>query len=141
MAYYRRGLTITEEINDQQGIVAILTGIGRVNMAIGQYDIATSYCTRAFSIAQEIGYPQGIRGATSALYEIYKATNNSSKALEMYELHVEAKDSIESEENQRELIRQEYKYEYEKMAIADSVAFAKQQELASLQLSRATSPN
>ncbi|MBK6341005.1 MAG: hypothetical protein IPF41_00025 [Flavobacteriales bacterium] len=42
----------------------------------------------------------------------------------MFELKVALQDSSEREENQREMIRQEYKYGYEKQALADSLSFA-----------------
>ena len=39
-------------------------------------------------------------------------------------------DSIENEANQKEIIRQEYKYEYEKQAAADSVKAAEEAKAA-----------
>lgn len=56
----------------------------------------------------------------------------------MYELYITTRDSILSEKNQREVIRQGYKYEYDKQAIADSVAYAQVQKVqeAKLETSR-----
>ncbi len=61
------------------------------------------------------------------MYKAYSAVGNSSKALENYELHIQMRDSLESEENQRGILRQEYKYQYEKEALTDSLSFAKKE--------------
>jgi hypothetical protein len=46
------------------------------------------------------------------------------------------RDTISSEKNQSELIRQEYKYQYEKKATADSVANLKTQEVKNAEIAR-----
>lgn len=62
--------------------------------------------------------------AAGKLVGYYRKAGRPDKALEMFELQVTLTDSIEREQNQREMIRQEYKYGYEKEALADSLAFA-----------------
>jgi len=136
MVSYRKSLAIMEEINNQPGMAVTLAGLGNVHLAQGRHDMALSYCTRALTMAKEIGHSQGVRNAAHALYEIYKTENRSNRALEMFELYTSAKDSIESEENQRAVIRLEYKYEYEKLALADSIAFAKEQAVKDAELEK-----
>jgi len=70
------------------------------------------------------------------LYESYKAAGSYKPSLEMYELYIATRDSIDSEENRREVIRQEYKYEYKKQAIADSVAYDEVQRVQEAKLEK-----
>lgn len=127
--YHTRSLSIREEISNKKGIASSLINIGSTYKEQGKYSKAIPYITRSLTIAQEIGAAIEIRNASKALYEVYRATRRYELALEVYELYIATKDSIDSEENQREVIRQEYKYKYEKQAIADSVAFEKEQKL------------
>ena len=59
------------------------------------------------------------QAAASSLWEANKKLGRYKESLEMYELFVSTKDSIESEENQKAVIRQEYKFEYEKQKALD----------------------
>ncbi len=61
------------------------------------------------------------RDAASTLHGAYKAIGEYKRSLEMYELYIVTKDSIAIEDNQKEVIRQQFKYEYEKQAGADSI--------------------
>ena len=136
--YYKLSLTLFEEIGTQQGIAQTLKRMGDVHYEQGDYASAISYNIRSLSIAQEIGVAEETMEAAQALYKAYKATNRNRQSLEMYELYVSTRDSINSEQNQQEVLRQKYKYEYEKQAIADSLAYASEKliQVSKLQKSR-----
>jgi serine phosphatase RsbU (regulator of sigma subunit) len=124
--YYSKSLKIQEEIGDKLGISISLNNIGLIYQEQGNYAQATSYSSRALNIAQETGAAIETKVAANALWSSYKQTGNFKDALAMHELYIQTKDSIESEENQKEVIRQEYKYNYEKQAIADSTKAAEE---------------
>ncbi len=70
------------------------------------------------------------------LFELYKSNNKYKEALEMYELYIEARDSLESEENQKALIQHEYQTKYEKQAIADSLKNAETQKIKEIEIAK-----
>jgi adenylate cyclase len=74
--------------------------------------------------ALELGNLEAQENAATDLIEYYRHAGRYDKALEMFDLKVALNDSSEQEENQRETIRQEYKYDYDKQALADSLTFA-----------------
>ncbi len=111
---YSRCLTINKEIGDKQGVAISLYYIGTIYMEQGDYNTAIAYYTRALAKAHETGSLGEINRAASALYKAYKECNLYKASLEMYELYNTTRDSIDSEKNQREVIRMEYKYAYEK---------------------------
>jgi len=126
ISHYTRSLAIKKDIGDKKGIAGSLFNIGEIFYKQGDYTSAIKYSSRSLRIAQEIGAIVETSNAANALYESYKATGKPTLALEMNELYISMKDSIANEENQREVIRQEYKYKYEKQAIADSIRSAQE---------------
>ncbi len=132
IVHFTRSLTIREEMGDKRGIASSLFSIGSIHMRQGDYTSAIAYNTRALTIAQEVDAAIEIRKVTNTLYEAYKATGRLKPALEMYELYITTRDSIDSDENQKEVMRQAYKYEYEKQSLADSLAHAAEQERSEL---------
>jgi tetratricopeptide (TPR) repeat protein len=129
--YYTRSLKIREELGDKEGIATSLGNLGLIHRDQGDHAKAVAYGTKGLHLAQEVGHTERTRDLADLLYDSYKALDRPADALKMYELYITMRDSIASEENQREVIRQEYKYDYEKQALADSLTHAN--ELAQLE--------
>ena len=134
--YYTRSLIIKEELGDKKGIASNLSSIGLNYMDQGDYASAIEYGKRALTIGQEIGVLTLTRDAAKALYSAYKSIGRNKLSLEMYELYIATKDSINSEENQKEVIRQKYKYDYDKKAIADSVTYVQVKKVQEAKLEK-----
>ncbi|NQZ67692.1 MAG: tetratricopeptide repeat protein, partial [Lentisphaeria bacterium] len=124
MDYYTKSLKIKEEIGNKKGMANSYNSIGGIYYAQGDYAKAKNYSLRALSLAQEIGAVKETRDASMSLSNAYKKLGNYKESLAMYELYITTRDSINSEENQKAVIQQEYKYKYEKQAAADSVVAA-----------------
>jgi hypothetical protein len=71
-------------------------------------------------LAKEMNSLSHIKNAAESLWKIHKKNGNSTKALEMHELFVDMRDSLESEENRMAIIRNEFEYAYEKQMAKDS---------------------
>jgi len=127
-------LKIKEEIGDKAGIAATLNNIGNNYIKQGEYIKALDYCNRSLNIAQEIGYAITIRDASEMLWILNKDLGRYTESLEMYELYVTTRDRMLSEENQKAIIQQEYKYAYEKQATADSIKAAEAGRVKDAQL-------
>ncbi|MBN4077688.1 tetratricopeptide repeat protein, partial [bacterium AH-315-C20] len=145
--YYRSSLDIYEEIGDKHGITKSLNNIGFFYINQGKsttdpsqretlFRKAISYGNRALLIAQEIGHTVRTKDAANVLYKSNKAIGENQKALKMHELYITMRDSILSEENHKEIIRQQYKYQYEKQALADSVTHAKESQIKDVMLEK-----
>jgi tetratricopeptide (TPR) repeat protein len=119
--YYAKSLKIYEEIGDKAGMTESFNNIGIIQNDQGNYLKALDFGKRSLALAREIGNIITTRDASHLLWEVNKKLGKFKESLEQYELYVSSRDSIESEANQKEVIRQEYKYSYEKQAAADSV--------------------
>ena len=133
--YHTQSLKIFEEIGDKSGITSSLSNIGVIYYNQEYYLKALKNSTEALIIAQEIDAAIETRDAASSLWKVNKKLGRYKPALEMYELYISSRDSLESEENQKAVIRQEYKYAYEKQAAADSIKAAEANKVKDAQLS------
>ncbi|RLD38412.1 MAG: hypothetical protein DRI74_03915 [Bacteroidetes bacterium] len=139
--FLSRSLKIREEIGDKKGIATSLNDLGILYKNQGDYTRAIQYSSKSLKLAKEIGTALELTHAANALFEAYKKNNQSAKALEMHELFIEMRDSINSEVNRKEVIRQEYKHQYEKLAIADSVKNQELQKVKDAQLAAQRAEN
>lgn len=106
--------SISEESGDRKGVARALFNLGKVHAAQGEHVQAIDVGNRALSLAREVGDVTISSETAELLYKSYKAVDRHKPALSMHELHIELRDSILKEENQRELMRQELQYDYEK---------------------------
>lgn len=121
MEYYQKSLQLLRLVDDKWALSSTLQGIADVYKMKGDLKKSNEYYKEALAIVQEIGILPQVRELAYALWELNKKMGNNKVALEMFELHVQARDSVNSEENQKEVMRQQYKYEYEKQSAADSI--------------------
>jgi serine phosphatase RsbU (regulator of sigma subunit)/Tfp pilus assembly protein PilF len=118
---YEEALTMWKELNDKKGITHTMCNISGIYLAKGETQKALQYAQKSYEVAREIGYPQNIGKASRQLYEIHKKMNNGLKALEMYEIYIVMRDSLNSESVKKGNLKKHLQYEYEKKAAADSV--------------------
>jgi tetratricopeptide (TPR) repeat protein len=108
-------------IGNKQDLTNVYNVMSEVHYAKRDMKNAEFYSERAFSIAKEFGFPSLMKNPAHMLYQLYKASGRSAKALEMHELFVSMKDSLNRMDNKKAIMRQQFKYEYDKKAVADSI--------------------
>ena len=116
--HLQRGLKTYENLNNQLGIATAFTSIGNVYRDQGDYTKARFYGEKALPLARKVGNVDALKDVSTLLYTSYKALGQPALALEMYELSIAMKDSLNSIENQSAAIR----YAYEQQALKDSIA-------------------
>ena len=125
LEYYKRSLKIREEIGWKEGIASSLKNIGSIELEQGRLTSALNYGMRGLEVAREIGSPELMSVNSLLLSKVARKQGNLTmnpglrqvyykEALEMYELHIQMRDSIKNEETQKATIRQQTKYEFEK---------------------------
>lgn len=134
--YNTESLKIKEEIGDKKGIATSLNNLGNIYQDLGNYKLAIDYSTNALQLAKEVESIIETRNAAESLWKANKKLGDFQESLKMHELYIKMRDSVQSKESEKEIIRQEYKYKYEKQATADSVAFAKQQEIKEVEIAK-----
>jgi tetratricopeptide (TPR) repeat protein len=118
--FYLQGLKMLEEIGEKEGTASLLINIGIIEFEKKNnsgLETARQHYQKALNLAEELGYPYLISNASGRLSQVYEKQGKGMKALEMYKLYVQMKDSINNEETQKASIRQQTKYEFEKAQI------------------------
>jgi tetratricopeptide (TPR) repeat protein/serine phosphatase RsbU (regulator of sigma subunit) len=134
LEYYHKALVIREDIGDRSGIANSLNNIGSIYKEKGNLPKAKHYSSQAMKLAKELGYPNLIRNTASSLYAINKQQGNSKEALEMHELFIKMRDSINNKETYKAAVEQEAKYNYEKQVAIDSIANAEAEKVQNAKL-------
>jgi signal transduction histidine kinase len=119
--YFARSLTVFEKIGDENGMMLSHGGIASVYASQKRHDKAISFGNTALSLAQKAGDLRSVKNGTELLSGSYKARGNYRKALEMTELYYEARDSLQSSENQKAIIQLQVSSEYEKQKAIDDI--------------------
>jgi class 3 adenylate cyclase/Tfp pilus assembly protein PilF len=129
-------LEIAIEIDELDKQADCLAGLGRVTVARGELERGAELMEDARKIGVEMGSMRMIRDFSKDLSQVYKTLGKDKLALEMYEQFVLYRDSLQSDNNKRTAIRQEYRYSYEKQAIADSLEFAQKEAIKDLEIEK-----
>ncbi len=102
-------------------------------------DLAKISTDKALAISQELKDTYLERDARSQLYQIQKLKGNEAQALIEYEKFVALSDTINGEENKKDILRKELLFEFDKKAAEDSIknAVEKQLQLAQIEAQKA----
>ena len=131
--YFLKSLQMRESIGDAKGMAETNNHLATIYLAMGKLNDARKYAETSMMLAEEINSLQHIKWAAESLWKIYKSNGQTNKALEMHELFIKMRDSLESEQNRMEIIRNEF--EYEKQLTADSLRAAEADKLKDAELS------
>lgn len=134
LEHYHKSLNMMEELDDKSGIANALNSIAGVELIKGNVKIAKLRAERSLTIARGLKFPEAIRDAAETLHKVARRQKDWEKALSYYELYVEMRDSVFNQENVTASIHQQYKYRYERQALADSIENANEQQITDAQL-------
>lgn len=124
--YYEQALVIRRQAGDLDGIAVTTHGMGMIYGQLGQTGKAVTLIEESLDLARQVGSPSSIRNGASELHYLYKKQGRYREALEMLEEYQDVNEMLLSEENQRAVIRQEYQFQYDQQALADSLAKAEE---------------
>jgi tetratricopeptide (TPR) repeat protein len=126
LEFYHKSLKIHEEIGDKAGIAHSLDNIGSLEVALGMLASGENNLQRSLKLAREIGSPSIISHSALNLSSIAKKQGKHKLAMQMYELHIQMRDSLNNEATQKATAQQQAKYQYEKEKAIDDVEYNKQ---------------
>lgn len=129
LTYFNKSLQLQEEIGDKLGLSYSLVNIGDILLNKGLINGAKGalfYAQKSLELGQKLGFSESVKYSTNLLSKIYEKQNNGLKALEMYKLHIQMRDSINNEETKKATAQQQAKYEYEKQKAIDDAEHEKQ---------------
>ena len=131
---HEQALIIQEEIGNKDGIAHSLNNIAEIALIQGDDKLAAIYASRALQLSKELGFPSRISNASKLLSDLAKKEGNYKKGWEYFEVFIQMRDSARSQETEKSVVEQEMKYEYEKIALKDSIEDAQIQSVKDLKI-------
>lgn len=113
-----------EQDENKQSLTQAYSLLSEIYLENNELAKAESYSKQALQIANTFGYPSLIKDPSYILYRVYKKQSKAGASLEMYEQYIKMRDSLERIENKKGILRQQFKSEYDKKTVADSIAQA-----------------
>jgi serine phosphatase RsbU (regulator of sigma subunit)/Tfp pilus assembly protein PilF len=134
VVFHKQALIIQEEIGDKDGIAHSVNNLSEIALANGEVKLAETYANRALKISKELGFPSPMSEASKLLSAISKKEGKYKKGWEHFEIYIKMRDSIRNQETEKTVLEQEMRYEYEKMALKDSLEDAQIQAVKDIQI-------
>ncbi len=134
LEYYNKAYAIFEEIGNKKGITFTLNNIGNIYYLKGDYTSAQKNGEKSLEISRQIGNVESIKTAAKLLWGVYKHQNKFKEALQMNELFMLMRDSVNNLQLKKMSIQKQFQYEYDKKVTADSVKISEEKKLVAVQL-------
>lgn len=134
--YYNKAAAIWIDLNVVSGISNANNNLAMVYAKTGQLDKALEYGLRSYKVASELDFPLDIENATRTLVDIYKAKKDYKSAFKYSEIYISARDRIRNNQNTQAAMKKSVQYEYQKMALADSLEHVRQNEIRDVEMRR-----
>lgn len=123
---YNRALAHAEKVGDAQSKASALRKLGVLYADEKDHKAAINFFKKALEIAKQKGHAKLNIGAREGLVKSYKAIGAYRKAFETHKLLIALEDSMQEVSNDKKILRQEFKYEYERKLAADSAKTAEE---------------
>ncbi len=136
LEYYNKSLVLKEELNDFEGIPPTLSNIGTIYMETGKIIEAEKMVEKSLELSKKQKVIANIQNASRLLQMIYFKQGKYKQAYEMSELFHEMRDSVVNEQNKKAALKQNLRYEFDKKAAADSIAFEKENEIKEAEIAK-----
>jgi tetratricopeptide (TPR) repeat protein len=111
---YLNSLELYKQQKNTFGQSALYLNIARLYLMIKNLDLSLAYADSAFVLAEKAKIYQLMAQGHDLRYKLYKEKGDFEKSLRNYELAVQIKDSLDSDEHQKLLLQKQFEYEYEK---------------------------
>jgi tetratricopeptide (TPR) repeat protein len=113
MKSYQLSLSIHREVQNNERIALDLLNVAKIYFNKGMLDSTEIYSKQSLEIAQKIESPLLIADISELRYELFQDIGDTARAFKMFKMMVTYKDRLKNEELKRNVIRQEFKHEYE----------------------------
>ena len=132
--FINESLKISIALEDKNNMARAMGSLGSVQVELGNYRKAINLGEKSLEISKEVNNVELTQTVTQNLVEIYLKTSGFSEGIEVFKSYQASIDSLNNKENERAVLRSEYKHDYEKQAVSDSLAFAQKEAIAIAQI-------
>ena len=131
--YYNSSFDIYAGLGDKKGQAESLESLGELELKKGNLKTARDNLERTFDLGNELGNVVLISQSAALLSRINRMEGKFKESLELFELHIQMRDSTRNADNQKAVIRQQTKYEFEKVLL---IKEQEEKEVARIEMER-----
>ncbi|UKN02176.1 tetratricopeptide repeat protein [Paracrocinitomix mangrovi] len=139
--YYQKGYQLWSEAQIEVGITTSLNNLSNVYLQMGNLSEAENTGLQSLEIAQKLGFPADIENSSRTLMQIYRAKGDFEKAMKYADLYMDMKDKVKSIESTQSVMKKTMQYEYQKIALKDSLEHAKEKEVQEVKIKEKETQN
>ena len=133
---YTRSLSGLESLGDKWGISIVTNLYGAFLLKKSNLNEAEKYLLKSFKNANELGFPVDIRNAAGNIQNLYRQKSKWKEALEMNDLYIQMRDSVQNEKNHKISIQTQFQYEYDKKEAILKIEQAKKDALTQKEIQK-----
>ncbi len=124
-----QALIAVENSGDIKKLIITKTNLSHVHFLLGDSKKALTIANEVTNILGSKPFKVERMNLSLLLYKIHKKLGSSQEALKNYSNYIFWKDSLFSIENKNNLVKQQYKFEYDKKAAADSIKTGEEKKI------------
>ncbi|MBE7441465.1 MAG: tetratricopeptide repeat protein [Flavobacteriales bacterium] len=126
--YYKQSYYLNQIVDNKFGMIYGLWGMADIDFFNKKYSETLLKYTEALRLAVDIGAKSEELNLYFKKHELYDKMGQTDQSLLYLKKHIELKNKVESSEQAKQLLKQESKYEYDKL-MAQEKALAEQNKL------------
>jgi len=126
--YFEQGLSIYKQVGNKGGTAFALISIGDIDNVRGNHKKAVKLCLEGLDLANQAKSVMHQKEGCDCLYEAYKNLGDLANSLKYHEQFVVLRDSLRNDEDEQDIMQQDFTFAFEKDRLADSLSFVNQQE-------------
>lgn len=111
LEHHLESLNIRESLPSRRNLALSLNKVGSTYLNLEKKELAKSYLHKSLVISKEIKNGALLRENYKALTNFYESINNKNEAFEYQKLYIAIKDSMFTEEKNKQLVELQTKYE------------------------------
>ena len=120
--HYMKNLSLYQVEKDKGGIVTGYYHVGKINIALGNFQTAKIYLEKALQLGKEIGSKGDLQDTYRSLSVLDSAQGNYKQAFEHHKMYILYRDSVSNEDTKKKLVRTTMQYEFDKKEAAAKLA-------------------
>ncbi len=127
--FYLKSLLMREKLGDKKDLAFSLVSTAGIYYKLGDHFKSKKYALEALKISNELGFPDNIGRSAEVLNNLYYAEGDYKGSLTAFKLYIRMRDSIQNQEAKKEMVKQQFQFEYESKVHADSIVAAQEKRV------------
>ena len=134
LKYYNKGLALSKELDNKEAEANNYLNQGTLYVFSKKFNKAIEICNLGMALSTKLHAVTQVKECYKCLSDAYEGLGDLKTSYSYYRKYTSMNDSIRNAEINRDILRKEYQFEYEKKAATDSIKNAEAAKVKDAQL-------